>query len=179
MVYELHIINEKDRLELKKEFETEEELYHWLKNARKKRLYGTKEDIHTRIQQKREEFEWRKEGILLNRRKEYPTYDQFLEALVEGKLEEIEDKVIAAIEKHPIQKDKDRKSKAWGKLRKTVKEKLRDTDYTQLADSELDKDQKAAYREYRKYLKKVEKSYNDKTIWGAKVLSFEDWSRRG
>lgn len=63
----------------------------------------------------------------------------------------------------------------WATLRYKRKLMLQDTDFTQLADSPISADVKKQYREYRKYLRDLPKSYNDNTITKFKVMSFDAW----
>jgi hypothetical protein len=57
-----------------------------------------------------------------------------------------------------------------------VKEVLKETDWTQLSDTLLTKPKlKSIYREYRRYVRGVEKSYNNDTVLNYKILEFEEW----
>lgn len=65
----------------------------------------------------------------------------------------------------------------WGLFRKQRNKFLHETDWTQLADAELDTEQKKEYRAYRAYLRVLPKLHNDSTIVSAKVYSFEEWKK--
>ena len=65
----------------------------------------------------------------------------------------------------------------WSVFRKKRNMKLLETDWTQLADSELSVDEKKEYRMYRNYLIGLPKLYDNSSINYAKVYSFEDWKK--
>lgn len=65
----------------------------------------------------------------------------------------------------------------WGLFRKRRNKFLQETDWTQLADCEMDTEQRKEYRAYRSYLRVLPKLYDDSTIVSAKVYSFEDWKK--
>lgn len=61
-------------------------------------------------------------------------------------------------------------------LEKEIKNILKETDWTQLSDTLLLKPKlKAIYREYRKYIRNVPKSYNNDTVLNYKIMNFEEW----
>jgi len=54
---------------------------------------------------------------------------------------------------------------------------LYETDWTQLADSELEQKTKVEYREYRKYLRRIPELYKKGQVAELKVMSFEEWKK--
>lgn len=65
----------------------------------------------------------------------------------------------------------------WELFREARTKFLHETDWTQLADCELDTEQRKEYRSYRSYLRVLPKLYDDATIVSAKIYSFEDWKK--
>jgi hypothetical protein len=65
----------------------------------------------------------------------------------------------------------------WKLFREKRNKWLQLTDWTQLADCELDTEQRKEYRAYRSYLRTLPKLYNDSSVVYAKVYSFEDWKK--
>lgn len=63
----------------------------------------------------------------------------------------------------------------WHTLRIKRDWVLKETDYTQLADSSLDSKTKLMYREYRQFLRNLPMCYNDESINRATVMTFEEW----
>lgn len=63
----------------------------------------------------------------------------------------------------------------WESLRIDKKEALRNTDWTQIADNQMDSKLRQLYREYRQYLRDLPLQYNDSSIEIYKVMSFEEW----
>lgn len=77
-----------------------------------------------------------------------------------------------------VQKEElDSTEELWSVLRKRRLLKLQETDWTQLADAELDTETRKEYRQYRSYLRDLPKLHNDSSIIHAKVYSFEDWKK--
>lgn len=60
-------------------------------------------------------------------------------------------------------------------LRRCILDKLKESDFTQLADAPISTDIKKLYREYRQYLRGLPSQHNNITILKAKVPSFEIW----
>jgi hypothetical protein len=65
----------------------------------------------------------------------------------------------------------------WRLFREKRTKFLCATDWSQLADCELDTEEKKEFRSYRSYLRVLPKLYDDSTIVSAKVYSFEDWKK--
>jgi hypothetical protein len=65
----------------------------------------------------------------------------------------------------------------WRLFREKRTKFLYATDWSQLADCELDTEQRKEYRSYRSYLRVLPKLYDDSTIASAKIYSFEDWKK--
>jgi hypothetical protein len=65
----------------------------------------------------------------------------------------------------------------WAVFRKKRHLKLRETDWTQLADVDLETEERKEYRQYRNYLRELPSLYNDSSISHAKVYSFDDWKK--
>jgi hypothetical protein len=65
----------------------------------------------------------------------------------------------------------------WKKLREKRNEFLAVTDWTQIADCELETEQRKEYRAYRSYLRVLPKLYDNSSVVSAKVYSFEDWKK--
>lgn len=65
----------------------------------------------------------------------------------------------------------------WRLFRKKRNEFLNKTDWTQLADCELDTEHRKEYRAYRSYLRVLPKLYDDSTIISAKVYWFSEWKK--
>lgn len=65
----------------------------------------------------------------------------------------------------------------WDIFREKRNILLQKTDWTQLADCELNTEQRKEYRAYRSYLRVLPKLYDDSTIFSANVYEFEDWKK--
>lgn len=65
----------------------------------------------------------------------------------------------------------------WSNYRRIRNELLMSTDWTQIADSSLDKDQRFEYRKYREYLRGCPKLHNDLTIKNSVPKTFEEWKQ--
>jgi len=65
----------------------------------------------------------------------------------------------------------------WELFREDRNRLLEKTDWTQLADCELNTEQRKEYRAYRSYLRVLPKLYDDSTIISARVYDFEDWKK--
>jgi len=65
----------------------------------------------------------------------------------------------------------------WQVFRKKRNVKLSETDWTQLADSDITVEERKEYRSYRSYLRTLPSLHNNDSILGAKVYSFEDWKK--
>jgi hypothetical protein len=63
----------------------------------------------------------------------------------------------------------------WEALREDREKVLKETDWTQLADSQLSSKNRQMYREYRQYLRDLPKHYNDNSVEIYKVMTFEEW----
>lgn len=68
-----------------------------------------------------------------------------------------------------------RNSLLWDFLRQDRKKALMETDWTQIADNQMDSKVRQMYREYRQYLRDLPLQYNDVSIDRYKVMSFEEW----
>jgi hypothetical protein len=73
--------------------------------------------------------------------------------------------------------DKNSLEEMWAIFRKKRQLMLEKTDWTQLADVDLDTEERKEFRLYRNYLRELPKLYNDSSISYAKVYSFEDWKK--
>lgn len=60
-------------------------------------------------------------------------------------------------------------------IKNRAKMYLRETDFSQLADVPLNSQQKAQYREYRDYLRNIDKIYNNKQILKPVVMDYDTW----
>ena len=60
-------------------------------------------------------------------------------------------------------------------IKKESWEKLRECDWTQLADEPLDQEDRKKWRDYRVYLGNIEQLWKDKQIQILEVKDFEDW----
>lgn len=49
------------------------------------------------------------------------------------------------------------------------------TDWTQIADAEIDQQLRLEYREYRRYLRRIFKLYKNKQILKLEVMDFKEW----
>ena len=65
----------------------------------------------------------------------------------------------------------------WNLFRRKRMLALQETDWTQLADVDLDTEERKEYRSYRNYLRDLPKLYDDSSVTYAKVYSFEDWRK--
>jgi len=63
---------------------------------------------------------------------------------------------------------------AWAKFKYDILENLEATDYTQLPDYNGSQEDRKMYREYRKFLRDLPKSYNDNTVLNATVPTFKE-----
>ena len=54
---------------------------------------------------------------------------------------------------------------------------LQETDWTQLADVDLDTEERKEYRSYRNYLRDLPKHYDDSSVTYAKEYRFEYWRK--
>ena len=75
-----------------------------------------------------------------------------------------------------IQKeDKGTLEETWMLVRQKRSRLLSQSDWTQLADSPLDTQEKKEWRAYRQYLRNFTKLHNDDSIIYAKIYSFEEF----
>jgi len=65
----------------------------------------------------------------------------------------------------------------WNLFRYKRELALKETDWTQLADVNLDTEERKEYRSYRSYLRDLPKLYDDNSVVYAKVYNFEDWKK--
>jgi hypothetical protein len=63
----------------------------------------------------------------------------------------------------------------WDALREERSLVLAQTDWTQIADNQMDTKTRHLYREYRQYLRNFPLGYNDSSVEIYKVMSFEEW----
>jgi hypothetical protein len=96
--------------------------------------------------------------------------------LINGKISRLY-KLSEGIELKIEEVDKEGKEYFWKSLRKTRDYFLQTTDWTQLADAEIDTELRKEYRSYRAYLRVLPKLHDDSTIFHAKVYDFEDWKK--
>jgi hypothetical protein len=114
--------------------------------------------------------------ILEQRKKEYPSLEEVVDAMFDGGLDEIQRKRQIVKDKYPLYNLANKTPDiCWKVFLKTRERYLKNTDYTQLADAPLATNDRKLYREYRKYLRDVATYYNDSTILQAKVMTFEEW----
>jgi len=85
--------------------------------------------------------------------------------------DEIEIKIVDQIDEIEAEKLKKQKEKFLEKR----KQKLQETDWTQLGDCELDNKTKLEYREYRKYLRRIPELFKRGQVLKLEAMSFEDW----
>jgi hypothetical protein len=77
-----------------------------------------------------------------------------------------------------VQKEeKNTLEESWMLLRKKRDVLLKETDWTQLPDTELSTEERKEYRNYRSYLRVLPKLYDDITVTHAKAYSFENWKK--
>jgi uncharacterized membrane protein len=96
--------------------------------------------------------------------------------LINGKISRLY-KLSEGIELKIEEVDREGKEYFWKSLRKTRDYFLQTTDWTQLADAEIDTELRKEYRSYRAYLRVLPKLHDDSTIFHAKVYDFEDWKK--
>lgn len=63
----------------------------------------------------------------------------------------------------------------WDALREDRLKVLKDTDWTQIADNQMDTKTRQLYREYRQFLREYPKQYNNDSIEIYKIVTFEEW----
>jgi len=63
----------------------------------------------------------------------------------------------------------------WEALREDRLKVLYETDWTQIADNQMDSKNRQLYREYRQYLRDLPLGYNDESIERYRIMSFEEW----
>ena len=72
---------------------------------------------------------------------------------------------------------KEDKAYFWKCVRNTRNYFLQCSDWTQLADADIDIDLRKEYRSYRAYLRFLPRLHDDSTIFHAEVYNFEDWKK--
>lgn len=149
------IKNNKLNREFMAEFGTKEECEAWVKNHK---LKG-KDRVIIRSFQKLDGFKVLLEEVDFMGNNEY-----VLEGPCEYEVEYIHDNPVST------QEYKDA-------LAKEIKKKLKDTDWSQLADAPIDTKERKIYREYRQYVRKKEKDYNEETIKNWKILTYKEYVR--
>lgn len=65
----------------------------------------------------------------------------------------------------------------WNDFRNRKLELLRETDWSQISDAEISTEERRIYKEYRKYIRRKDKEYNDETIENWKILSYKEYVR--
>lgn len=114
--------------------------------------------------------------IIKKRLEEYPTLEEIVDAMFDGGLDEIQRKRKIVKDKYPLNNILNITADiGWKILEKTRDRYLKNTDYTQLADSPISSSEKRIYRDYRQYLRDVITWYDSKTILKAKVMTFKEW----
>lgn len=149
------IKNNKLNREFMAEFDTKEQCDIWVKNHK---LKG-KDRVIIRSDKKLNGFKILLEDINTNGKVEY---------VLEGPCEyEVE-----YIHNNPVTVEEYKKE-----LCKEIKKLLIDTDWSQLADAEISTEERRLYKEYRKYIRRKTKEYNDETIQNWKILSYKEYVR--
>ena len=105
----------------------------------------------------------------------------FKQDILEAKNEELAEQKMKKIEKADAQIKLEMEQRQIelenAKIRDQRVQKLRDTDWTQLADSPLDTKQKMEYREYRQYIRDIPELFKRSQILELKVMSFDEWKQ--
>ncbi len=131
-------------------------------------------DYHLAFGQWNSVVKWVQESHLTEEQRRF-IVDEKTE-LINGKISRLY-KLSEGIELKIEEVDKVGKEYFWKCLRQTRNYFLDSTDWTQLADAEIDTEQRKEYRSYRSYLRILPKLYDDSTIFNAKVYDFEDWKK--
>lgn len=147
------IKNNKLNREFMAEFDTKEQCDIWVKNHK---LKG-KDRLIVRSDKKLNGFKILLEDIDVNGKVEY---------VLEGPCEY----EVQYIQNNPITVEEYKKE-----LRKAINQMLKDTDWSQLADAEISTEDRMFYREYRKYVRRKEREYDDNTIKNWKILSYKEF----
>ena len=131
-------------------------------------------DYHLAFGQWNCTVKWVDEKCLTNEQKPF-IIDEKTE-IVNGKLSRLF-KLSEGIEVRVEEVAKQETKYFWKCIRKTRDYLLQSSDWTQLADADIDTDLRKEYRSYRAYLRFLPKLHNDSTVFHAEVYSFEDWKK--
>lgn len=171
-MFEVKLVNTKTNQQWGATLPTKIDCYNWLNEQKKKP--GREDAVEQIIDiSKEKELKDKYEKYL----KELPSKEELINYLISDNLEELEAKIDDVRKRYPEfwSYPKDKIGFAWDRFRKNRDKKLKETDYTQLADVSLSSEEKKTYREYRKYLRDLPKMHNNTSIWDAEVKSYEEW----